>query len=118
MPSDVGWPQRGRSSGRGAPAARHAGDARHVAALVIDVWSQRSTTAALDGPARAGVASLGERHLRQLASEFAAHHHTERNQQALGTKLIVSMNDNAASGGRVARRQRLGGALNFYHRAA
>jgi hypothetical protein len=28
------------------------------------------------------------------------------------------MNDNATNSGRVVRRQRLGGALNFYHREA
>lgn len=26
------------------------------------------------------------------------------------------MNDNAANSGRIVRRQRLGGALNYYHR--
>jgi putative transposase len=64
------------------------------------------------------VIPLGERHLRQLVFEFAAHYHTERNHQALGNKLIVSMNNNVAVGGRVVRRQRLGGTLNFYHREA
>jgi hypothetical protein len=32
------------------------------------------------------VIPLGERHLRQLVSDFAAHYHTERNHQALGNK--------------------------------
>jgi hypothetical protein len=33
-------------------------------------------------------------------------------------KLVVPMNDNAAKSGRVVRRQRLGGLLNFYQREA
>lgn len=39
--------------------------------------------------------------------------------KAFGNKLIVSVNDNAAAtGGRVARHQRLGGVLSYYHREA
>jgi transposase InsO family protein len=56
--------------------------------------------------------------LRKLVSEFVAHYHAERNHQGIGNKLVVPMNDNAANSGRVARRQRLGGVLNYYHRDA
>jgi putative transposase len=66
----------------------------------------------------AQVIPLGERHLRELIREFTAHYHAERNHQSLGNKLISPTNDNAAVGGRVLRRQRLGGLLNFYHREA
>jgi transposase InsO family protein len=66
----------------------------------------------------ARVVPLGERHLRQLVREYVDHYHGERNHQGLGNRLIASTNDNAAKSGRVVRRQRLGGALNYYHRDA
>jgi putative transposase len=66
----------------------------------------------------ARVIPLGERHLRQIVQQFVDHYHTERNHQGLGNKLIVPMNDNAANSGRVVRRQRVGGVLNYYHREA
>jgi putative transposase len=64
------------------------------------------------------VIPLGERHLRALIKEFVAHYHAERNRQGLDNKLITPMNDYAADSGRVLRRQRLGGVLNYYHREA
>jgi transposase InsO family protein len=64
------------------------------------------------------VIPLGEPHLRQIVQQYVAHYHAERNHQGLGNKLIAAENDNAANGGWVARRQRLGGVLNFYHREA
>jgi transposase InsO family protein len=66
----------------------------------------------------AHVIPLGEPHLRELVREFTAHYHIERNHQSLGNMLITPMNHNAATSGRVMRRQRLGGVLNFYHREA
>ncbi len=61
---------------------------------------------------------LGERHLRLAVSEFVAHYHLERNHQGLDNRLITpptaAANDNAP----VARRERLGGLLSFYHRQA
>ena len=56
--------------------------------------------------------------VRRLAHDDVAHYHAERNHQGLGNKLIAAENDNAANGGRVARRQRLGGVLSYYHREA
>lgn len=38
--------------------------------------------------------------------------------KGLGNKLTEPVNDNAAMSGRVVRRQRLGGVLNYYHREA
>jgi transposase InsO family protein len=64
------------------------------------------------------VIPLGESHLRELLREFVAHYHVERNHQGLGNELIESSNDNSAMTGHVVRRQRIGGMLNFYHRAA
>lgn len=60
---------------------------------------------------------LGERHFRPAVREFVAHYHHERNQQGLQNALIAgSLVTNAA--GRVHRRPRLGGILNYYERAA
>jgi putative transposase len=60
---------------------------------------------------------LGERHLRRALTEFLEHYHRERNHQGLDNRLIAGtpMIDQA---GRVRRRPRLGGLLNFYERAA
>ena len=60
---------------------------------------------------------FGERHHRRAIAEFVAHYHRERNHQGLDNELIDGQ---AATGrvGRVRRRQRLGGLLNYYARAA
>jgi putative transposase len=60
---------------------------------------------------------LGERHLRRAVSEFVAHYHGERNHQGLENRLIEGPLP-ANSNGRLVRRERLGGLLSFYHRAA
>ena len=63
---------------------------------------------------------MGERHLRHLLREFVAHYHGERYHQGLDGRIIrpsaAAANDN--SRGRVARRARLGGLLNYYYRRA
>ena len=58
-----------------------------------------------------------ERHFRRAVTEFVEHYHCERNHQGLGNRLINASTviDKA---GRVRRRPRLGGLLNFYERAA
>jgi len=61
---------------------------------------------------------FGEGSLRQAMREFVAHYHLERNHQGLGNQLIVPQTFPANSHGAVQRRQRLGGMLNYYHRAA
>jgi len=60
---------------------------------------------------------LGERHLRHAIREYVAHYHHERNHQGLANELIVRVARPRAAG-TVRRAQRLGGLLNFYHRAA
>jgi transposase InsO family protein len=62
------------------------------------------------------VVPLGEKHLRQLLREFVEHYHLERNHQGLSNALIEPSNENSV--GRVIRRSRIGGMLNYYHRAA
>ena len=64
-----------------------------------------------------GIIPLGERHLRHAIGEYVAHYHHERNHQGLDNELIVGI-ASARGAGTVRRAQRLGGLLNFYHRAA
>jgi putative transposase len=60
---------------------------------------------------------FGERRLFRALAEFVAHYHGERNHQGLGNELITPA---AAVAGatRVRCRDRLGGLLRYYHRAA
>jgi putative transposase len=60
---------------------------------------------------------LGERHLRGALADFVVHYHRERNHQGLGNELIDSVGVQAQNG-RIRRRQRIGGLLNYYYRAA
>jgi putative transposase len=64
---------------------------------------------------------LGEGHLRRAVSEYVEHYHGERNHQGVGNRLLMpaagmtrSTNDNEP----IECRERLGGLLNFYYRAA
>ncbi len=63
------------------------------------------------------VIPLGERHLRRTLTKFVAHYHGERNHQGLGNELIEPLQLQKASGP-VRRRERVGGLLNYYYRAA
>ena len=60
---------------------------------------------------------LGERHFRHAITEFVEHYHRERNHQGLDNRLIAGTPVTDRTG-RVRCRQRLGGLLNFYARAA
>ena len=60
---------------------------------------------------------LGERHFRHAVHEFVAHYHRERNHQGLSNELIEGPT-RAGTVGRIRRRPRLGGLLNYYDRAA
>jgi len=60
---------------------------------------------------------LGERHFRRAVAEFVEHYHRERNHQGLRNALIAGA-PVRCGGGRVWRRSRLGGLLNYYERAA
>jgi transposase InsO family protein len=62
------------------------------------------------------VIPFGERHLRQTIAEYVEHYHRERNHQGLANELIESTSVERV--GRIRRRQRLGGLLNYYCRAA
>jgi len=63
------------------------------------------------------VVLLGERHLRRTIAEFVAHYHAERNHQSIGNALIQPL-ARADCHGPLHRRQRIGGMLNYYYRAA
>ena len=60
---------------------------------------------------------FGERHFRRAIREFVAHYHLEWNHQGLNNRLIAGT-PAANAAGRVRRRARLGGLLNYYERAA
>ena len=60
---------------------------------------------------------LGERHLRRALTDFMVHYHCERNHQGLGNALINGM-EVQPQNGRVRRRERVGGLLSYYYRAA
>jgi putative transposase len=64
------------------------------------------------------VIPFGERHFRRTIAEFVTHYHGERNHQGLANELIENALAVAASVGRIRRRQRLGGLLNYYCRGA
>jgi transposase InsO family protein len=61
---------------------------------------------------------FGEGSLRKGIDEFVLHYHGERNHQGLGNRLIVPDELQAGQRGAVLRRERLGGMLNYYYRAA
>ena len=60
---------------------------------------------------------FGEPHLRRTIATYVEHYHRERNHQGLENELIQGA---PATGkvGRIRRRLRLGGVLNYYERAA
>lgn len=66
----------------------------------------------------AQVIPLGERHLRRVVKAYVEHYHCERNHQGLGNRLIDRRADRPGRKGLVECRQRLGGLLCYYERAA
>jgi transposase InsO family protein len=63
------------------------------------------------------VVPLGEAHLRKLVREYASHYHEERPHQGLDGNLVTA-SARPSGGGRLVRRERLGGLLNHYYREA
>jgi putative transposase len=61
---------------------------------------------------------FGEDSLRRAIHEFIVHYHQERNHQGLENRLIIPMETTADTTLAIERRQRLGGLLNYYYRAA
>ena len=60
---------------------------------------------------------FGERRLLRVLDEFVTHYHLERNHQGLGNELIMP-ETRPLGGTHVRCRERLGGLLRYYHRAA
>ena len=61
---------------------------------------------------------FGEDALRKGVQEFVAHYHGERNHQGLENRLIQAEDGHLGATGAIQQRQRLGGLLNYYYRAA
>jgi len=63
---------------------------------------------------------FGEGSLRRALSQFGEHYHVERNDQGRENKILIPVEADrvGARDGEIRRRERLGGMLNFYFRAA
>jgi putative transposase len=61
---------------------------------------------------------FGEKSLRTAVQNFVDHYHSERNHQGLGNRLIQPEPNHLSNTGAIQRRQRLGGMLKYYYRAA
>jgi putative transposase len=61
---------------------------------------------------------FGEDALRNGIRQFLDHYHLERNHQGLENRLIIPIKGTVNTAGAVERRERLGGLLNYYYRAA
>jgi putative transposase len=62
---------------------------------------------------------FGERALRHVLKEYAAHYHFERNHQGIGNNLIFPLRDIEKDTGKsIECRERLGGLLKLYRRRA
>jgi putative transposase len=61
---------------------------------------------------------FGSASLQHAVQQFMVHYHSERNHQGLENRLPQPASVTALPHHRVQRRQRLGGMLSYYHRAA
>jgi transposase InsO family protein len=61
---------------------------------------------------------FGERSLRHALNEYLAHHQHERNHQGLDNVIPFPDQRSVCQDGTIRKSERLGGLLNFYHRAA
>src|SRR5215470_2081717 len=61
---------------------------------------------------------FGESSLRTAVQNFVTHYHIERNHQGLGNRLIYPEAAAVGTAGIIQRRERVGGMLNYYYRAA
>ena len=66
----------------------------------------------------AQIIPLRDRHLRRSVSEYIEHYHRERNHQGLDNELIKKSGRESLRDGPVECRERLGGVLRDYGRAA
>jgi len=61
---------------------------------------------------------LGGDHVRRVIVEYLEYYHHERNHQGLAGRIIEQGPEIATAKGKICRRQRLGGMLNYYYRDA
>ena len=61
---------------------------------------------------------FGESALRRATQSFVSHYHGERNHQGLNNRLIEAGPEVGRVTGKVNCRERLGGMLRYYYRAA
>ena len=61
---------------------------------------------------------FGEKSLRSAVNTYLDHYHAERNHQSLDNAIIVPGDEVGSSTGEIECRERLGGLLRYYHRAA
>ena len=66
----------------------------------------------------AQIIPFGERQLRHAVKEYTEHYHRERNHQGLGNNLIDRHVDDYRGDGEIECRERIGGLLRHYRRAA
>ena len=56
--------------------------------------------------------------MRKAVQEFVAHYLHERNHQGLKNRLIDPEDGHLTAAGEIQKRERLGGLVNYYYRAA
>jgi hypothetical protein len=56
--------------------------------------------------------------LRRATQEFVSHYHAERNHQGLFNRIIEPSDHVGRDVGKISCRERLGGMLRYYYRAA
>jgi len=61
---------------------------------------------------------FGEDAMRKAVQEFVAHYLHERNHQGLKNRLIDPEDGHLTAAGEIQKRERLGGLVNYYYRAA
>jgi hypothetical protein len=61
---------------------------------------------------------FGEAMLRKAVVQFLEHYHQERNHQGLDNRILVPGPEVGQKTGKVECRERLGGLLRYYYRAA
>lgn len=72
----------------------------------------------LKGEALESMIFFGEKMLNTAVRQFLEHYHTERNHRGLGNQLIDPGEEVGRPLGEVQCRERMGGLLRYYHRAA
>lgn len=62
---------------------------------------------------------VGEASLRRTINEYLEHYHCERNHQGLDNQIpFPDLARTECDNGKINKKSRLGGLLNFYHRQA